>query len=386
MRKKPSGTLFAACLLLITLVLAACTSQPAPAASQPSAPASGTAPAQESPAQPAAAPAAPAAPKAELPAMITMSSAAVGGGYHTVASALAAAISEHTPIRAVVQPTSGANVFLPQVDANQTQFAPVASVDSGWAYAGFAEGGFDQPHKNLRYVMSAPLLVNSGWVVRTDSGITSASQLKDKPVTSGYASTIFSKKILETSLLAHGVTWDDVKQVPVTDFSVGIRLLRSGTVVASHGAGVTTPSVVEVDQAIGIFPLPFADLKPADIQNGVPARAQELLDQNIFGTTLTVVKAGTGIVKEDTVLIAYPLTLVTNASVAPETVYTVLKALWDHYEELKPTHAWLRDLTREMFPMTNPVMPYHEGAVQFYKEVGVWTDKHQAAHNKLLAQ
>lgn len=31
------------------------------------------------------------------------------------------------------------------------------------------------------------------------------------------------------------------------------------------------------------------------------------------------------------------------------------------------------------------MVPYHEGAVKFYKEVGLWTDEAEATQNALLS-
>jgi TRAP-type uncharacterized transport system substrate-binding protein len=57
-------------------------------------------------------------------------------------------------------------------------------------------------------------------------------------------------------------------------------------------------------------------------------------------------------------------------------VSTVLKAWWDNLPELQTIHPQFKKWTKDVQAITNFTIPYHSGAVKFYKEAGVWTEKH----------
>jgi len=84
-------------------------------------------------------------------------------------------------------------------------------------------------------------------------------------------------------------------------------------------------------------------------------------------------------------MIGYPLTLSGSTKVSERTVYTLVKAWWEHLGEIQPKHPLLKRWTKETQAITNFTVPYHPGAIKFYKEVGVWTAKHEA-QSKAICQ
>lgn len=66
--------------------------------------------------------------------------------------------------------------------------------------------------------------------------------------------------------------------------------------------------------------------------------------------------------------------------------YTIMKAIYENYEELADVHAWGAQWIPENYVQKDFKVPYHDGAVKLYKEVGLWTDEAEATQNALLGK
>ena len=63
-------------------------------------------------------------------------------------------------------------------------------------------------------------------------------------------------------------------------------------------------------------------------------------------------------------------TVVSSSKVPAETVYQVVKAVFDNFEEFKKLHPALANLKPENMVKDGLSAPLHDGAVKYYKEKG----------------
>jgi len=98
---------------------------------------------------------------------------------------------------------------------------------------------------------------------------------------------------------------------------------------------------------------------------------------------MTVSKGPVGIPK-DTVLVTRNFNLASRPDLPEDTAYQIVKAVWEHDTELAPHHPQLKDWVKERFVGEQTTAPYHTGAIKFYKEKGVWSEKMQARQDELL--
>ena len=95
-------------------------------------------------------------------------------------------------------------------------------------------------------------------------------------------------------------------------------------------------------------------------------------------------KPGLAGLDKETMLMGKDITLVAGPHLSDEVAYHITKALWENYKELAPMHPRLKSWTPNRFASVRAVVPYHGGAVKFFKEQGAWTKELEEHQEKLL--
>ena len=314
----------------------------------------------------------------KLPASTTIGSNPAGSLFYSVASGLAKVISEAGPMQSVVQPYTGSSTFLPLLDNGELDFGIVNAVDMGMAYQGpklKIAGRNPLPHTpNTRLIMrGSPLLTSL--VSRKDGPVKTVYDVKGKRVTGEYPAHLAVWFSVFGSLASGGLTWDDVKVVPVPAVNEGIDALVQGRAdVSNHTVG--SAKIKEADSAIGVR---FVSLDCS-------AQGEARVKKAVPGYYVTMLKSGlsTGIIG-DTCVQAYDMYLVGHKALSNDVVHAALKAIWDNIDKLAPLHPSLKEWTRDRAVTADATMAYHPAAVQFYKEKNAWPAKMDETQKRLLA-
>jgi len=77
--------------------------------------------------------------------------------------------------------------------------------------------------------------------------------------------------------------------------------------------------------------------------------------------------------------------LVGNTKLSDAATYAVTKVLWEHDVELTK-RPMLKEWVTGNFASKRASVPYHPGAIKFYKEKGVWGKDMDELQEKLLAE
>jgi len=313
-----------------------------------------------------------------LPRSVTLGTPAPGSLLHSLGTGLAKVVSDAAPFQMVIQPYSGTSTFLPLINSGEMDFGVNNAVDMALAYRGpdFKIGGRNPfPHApNVRLLMRGSPLMGS-LVVRKDSPLRSIHDVKGKRLTGEYPAHLAVWYTTFASLANGGLTWNDVKVIPVPAVNDGIDALVQGRAdVSNHAIGAA--KMKEADAAVGVRYLSL-DCSPL---------GEERIKKAIPGYYVALVKAGasTGVV-EDTCVYAYDLYLIAHKTLPDGVVRAALKALWENADKLPPLHPSFKEWTRERAVFSEVTVPYHPAAVQFYKELGVWKTGMDQVQQKLLA-
>ena len=310
---------------------------------------------------------------------VTVGTNPAGTVFYAVGSGLASVISGAAPFQAVIQPYTGTSTFLPLLDNGEIDFGIINAVEMNLAYQGPAKlkiaGKNPLPHvPNTRLIMrGSPLSVSL--VVKKDSPIKTVYDVKGKRVTGEYPANIAIWYHIYTALAGAGMTWDDVKVVPVPAVNDGVDALVQGRAdVSNHAIGAA--KIKEADTSVGVryLSLDCSAQGEARVRKAVP------------GYYVTTVKSGssTGVVG-DTCVLTYDIYLVGHKALPGEVVQATLKAVWDNIAKLPPLHAQFQEWTRERAASADATIPYHPAAIQFYKEKNLWNTKMDEAQKRLLA-
>jgi uncharacterized protein len=312
--------------------------------------------------------------------VLSIGTTPVGVSYNAIGNGLAKVISTNSSLKVSVKPSNGVSAWGPQLEKGEIELGVGSGPDMAWAFKG--ENGY-QPTKNMRLLVRGNYLSVTGAVVRKDADIKSIGDLKGKRVSSDYPGSAIAKKILEATLTINGLSWDDVKQVPIPTTAAGIEALQDNRVDASFALTPTTPIMQEVHNSVGLKSINFIDDVTPETIDSVPQSVVDEINKIVPGVRLTKV-AAQGYIAEEGVGVEYPSQLVASTHLDDESVYELMETLWAKYEELQPIHAWLKTWTPETMFDPSPTVPYHNGAVKFFKDKGLWNDEVEKVQQELL--
>jgi len=301
-----------------------------------------------------------------------------GSVFYSVGSGLAKVVSDSGKLRMAVQPYAGSSTFIPLLNSGEMEFGVVNAVDMALAYRGpgFKIGGRNPfPHApGTRLVMrGSPFLVSL--LVRKDSPIRSVHDVKGKRMTGEYPAHLAVWYNMFGHLSSAGLTWSDVKVVPVPAINEGVDALVQGRADVTEYA-LNSAKVKEADAAVGVRHVSI-DCSP---------EGERRLRAAVPGYYPRMVKAGTATaVIEDTCVIAYDLYVATGKAVPDALVDNALRAVWDGVDKLPAMHPVFKEFSRDRFVDVDTTLPYHPAAVRFYRERGAWTPQMEQAQQKLLS-
>lgn len=313
-----------------------------------------------------------------LPKSVAIGSNPPGSLFYALASGLAKVVSDSAAIQAQVQPYAGTSTFVPLFDTGELDFGVVNAVDMGMVYQGqkLKVGGRNPfPHvASSRLIMRGSPL-RSSLIVKKDSTIKKLDEVKGKRVTGEYPAQLAVWYNVFGALSNGGLTWNDVKVVPVPAVNEGVDALIQGRAdVTTHAIG--SAKLKEADAAVGIRFLSL-DCSPqgeARIKKAVP------------GYYLSKLKAGfsTGIL-DDICTYTYDIYLVGHKALPEAVVRSVLQAIWVNIDKLPQFHPGFAEWTKERAVDPEVTIPYHPASVRFFKDNNAWPAKMDEIQKRMLS-
>ena len=317
-----------------------------------------------------------AAAQVKLPSTLAWSAYDVGSGGYNQAVAIGNALKQEYNVSLRVLPGKNDISRTLPVKTGQVQFSANGVGGSYLAQEGVYEFGAPdwgpQPIRALLLNTSDQVLTV---VAAKDSGVKTVADLKGKRVAWVIGAPSLNHNI--TAILAFAnLTWNDVQKVEFGGFGAAMDGIINNQVdaaftssisgkafqIAKSPRGLVYPIISHKDKegwkrlnAIAPFFFPFMGTEGAELSKATPAESATY---------------------------PYPV-LMSYASQQADLVYNMTKAmvaLFDKYKDAAPGNSgW--DAKRQNFTWA---IPYHDGAIRYWKEAGMWKPEHQAHNDRLI--
>ncbi len=293
---------------------------------------------------------------------ITIGTGGVTGVYYPTGGAICRLVNrgrnEHG-IRCSVESTGGSVYNVNAVEQGELEFGVAQSDVQYQKYNGTGQFEEQGAYDGLRAVFSIhpePFTV----VARAGSGIETFADLEGKRVNIGNPGS-GQRVLMERLMEQMGWTTDSFTLASELQAAEQSQALCDNNIDAMvYSVGHPSGSIQEATTA--------CDSILVDVDNEA---AQALVSENDYYRQATIPGGMYRGNDEDTTTFGVGATLVASEDVAEDTVYEVVKAVFENFDQFKGLHPAFENLEMEQMANDGLSAPLHPGAERYYEEAGL---------------
>ena len=295
--------------------------------------------------------------------VVNIVTAPPGGGWYVMGGALASVINDSVPgVQAIAETSGGAEENVRLVGTGQSNLAFVISKTALQGYEG--REPFNQRFENLRMLLGNLDIGRIHVIVLDESPLEDICELKGRRVgvgPSGHGSLANLREIFSAGC---GFSFDDITPIYLP-YDQALTALNDGRLDASViYVSPPIPAITEfgVSNDYRLLPLnerardAVVERYPYYVKTTIPAKAYAALTDDV-----PVVGTSNGVI--------------VDAELPEDLVYQITKATFENIQRIRDSYPTLATFSLEAAP-TGGLIPYHEGAIRYYRERGVWSDPH----------
>ncbi len=301
------------------------------------------------------------APAAQAEEFITIGTGGVTGVYYPTGGAICRLVNKGRKdhgIRCSVESTGGSIYNIKTIRAGELEFGVAQSDWQYHAYNGTSKFSDEGAFKGLRAVFSVhpePFTV----VARADTGIETFDDLKGKRVNIGNPGS-GQRGTMEVLMDAKGWTTDDFALATELKAAEQSAALCDNQIDAMvYTVGHPSGSIQEATTACDSVLVEVS----GDAVDG-------LVNDNPYYRTATIPGGMYRGNDSDTQTFGVGATFVTSDKVSEEAVYTVVKSVFENFDDFRGLHPAFANLDPQEMATAGLSAPLHPGAAKYYKEQG----------------
>lgn len=324
----------------------------------------------------------------EVPSLITVTAYDVGSVGYTLSGFTAEGIMKKygTKIRVIPAGNDVSRLLPVRLGDADFSFMGIAAMMQFRGMEDFAT--MEWGPQDLRSIFLTQNLTGNCVYTRADTGIETPWDLKGKKA--AYVVGAPALNLIIESLLAYAnLTWDDVVKVNFPSYAASAKGVFDGTVDFAQFGCLTSHALKLEAGRSGARPLHFPNTTPEDKKAW--ARLQKVAPY-LFPYSPPVPVCGWREPEKKKLINQgsnYPYQIC-YASQDDDLIYFWVKALHQTYDLWKDASPWFVNWTMErnfdsfMKLDVSSTIPYHPGAIRYFKEIGVWTAEYEAKNNETL--
>lgn len=295
---------------------------------------------------------------------ISIGTGGVTGVYYPTGGAICRLVNKGRKkhgIRCSAESTGGSIYNINTIRNGELEFGVAQSDWQYHAYNGTSKFKDKGPFKKLRAVFSVhaePVTI----VARADAGINNISDFKGKRVNIGNpgSGTLGTYEVIEKAM---GWKRSDLKLAAQMKSAETAQALCDGKIDAyfwlvGHPSALTQESIASC---------------ASKLANATGPAIDKLIADKPYYRAATI-PAGMYNNKEDIKTFGVGATFVTSSDVPDDVVYTVVKAVFENFDQFKKLHPAFNHLKPEEMIKDGLSAPLHDGAKEYYVEKG-WMKK-----------
>ncbi len=285
-----------------------------------------------------------------------------GGDWFRAGAKFSTMIPEALPEVAATTLIGGAVVNVSRLGKGEVQMGFTFAPYPEEAYHG--RGTYKEAYKNMRLMASnlGRVAVIAIFVLK-DSPIKTIHDLKGKRIVAGdrgWGTTVLAEAVMTAAGMAPEKFKADGGTISYTSITDRSKALQDRNVdaifIPSH---VTYADLMVVQQAVGLRAIPF----PADVVDRTLATVPGVVKAK-------VAKGLYGVVPEDLPSPGFYQQLIIEGGLSNELVYRLTKLWWERIKDLREIAPTI-DQADPKIAMEGATIPFHPGALRYYKEIGV---------------
>ena len=287
-----------------------------------------------------------------------------GALQNALSSVIGKTVQDHSKLQIRVQGYGGDAAVLDAAAHKNSDFFALDVTEAADAYLG--RGNWNGKRRESLRTAITMWGFQVALFARQDSAIRTIADVKGKRVPSAWVQQTGANQLMAATLAAGNLTIKDVQAFPVVNVVRAADDFKAGKLDVFFFA-VGAPKVQEVASSVG-----GVRLLPYDNTPEVLKRMQAVRPEYY----LTEVKPAPHIVGIDKPVWVHTFDFIVGVgSHVPEAaVYDFVKAVHGNKKDLIAGHPGFNQFNPANAAKPQPTLPYHPGAIRFYKEAGIWRD------------
>jgi hypothetical protein len=285
---------------------------------------------------------------------LTIGTAAPGGTYIVYGAGLAKLLTEVLGVVVTAQSTQGPDQNIVLMESGQAKLGMVTMGPALQGWNGTGEWTHGKKYRAMRAIF--PMFDTPFYlVVQKNSGIRSVADMAGKRIGIGprggtggtYYPAVF--KTLSIDLTVRNSAWSEA----------GTQLQQNQLDIVGCALGIPFPFLVALEKQVPLETVAFTADEIATLRKAMPELSP------------STVPAGTySFQKSDYQTVGMYNFAVAHKDLSDDLVYAIVKAVFENHDRLVAVHSSAKETIAANISH-NGFLPFHPGAVRYYREIGV---------------